>query len=101
MSSLLRPPMTTQMDALFSYDIESYQEFLLCFSKFGLYVTYDGKRSRQSEIMWPSQVKKYVINKILHKNIQPNEIRAYMPPKTEINAEPSPILIVYCDNRNI
>ena len=57
MSSLLRPPMTTQMDALFSYDIESYQEFLLCFSKFGLYVTYDGKRSRQSEIMWPSQVK--------------------------------------------
>jgi len=48
--------MTTQMDALFSYDIESYQEFLLCFSKFGLYVTYDGKRSRQSEIMWPSQV---------------------------------------------
>lgn len=56
MSSLLRPPMTTQMDALFSYDIESYQEFLLCFSKFGLYVTYDGKRSRQSEIMWPSQV---------------------------------------------
>ena len=59
MSNLLKsttPPHGPHMDALFVYDYEQYQEYLLCFSKFGVYVTYDGKRARQSELMWPSQV---------------------------------------------
>ena len=56
-SLLYQAPGTAPMEALLCYELEPYQEFLLCFSKFGIYITYEGKRARQSEIMWPSQVK--------------------------------------------
>ena len=55
-SLLHQAPGTAPMEALLCYELEPYQEFLLCFSKFGIYISYDGKRARQSEIMWPSQV---------------------------------------------
>ena len=52
-SSLAHP-----MDALCCVDLGAeYQEYLLCFSKFGIYVTYSGERARQSEIMWPTQLR--------------------------------------------
>ena len=45
------------MNALCCFDLGSEQkEYLLCFSKFAIYVNYEGERSRQSEIMWPSEV---------------------------------------------
>lgn len=31
------------------------KEFLLCFNTCGIYVTPDGKRSRNREVMWPAQ----------------------------------------------
>ena len=58
-STLLENKLLQQpMDALCSVDLGVEQkEHLLCFSKFGIYVNYDGERSRQSEIMWPSEVR--------------------------------------------
>ena len=60
-SLLHQAPGTAPMEALLCYELEPYQEFLLCFSKFGIYISYDGKRARQSEIMWPSQVRLHSI----------------------------------------
>ena len=48
--------MQERMNALCCVDLgPEYQTFLLCFSKFAIYITYDGERARQSEIMWPTQ----------------------------------------------
>lgn len=67
------------MDALCSVDLgDAHGEFLLCFTKFGIYVNYEGERSRQAEIMWPSQ---------------PTDIRCHYPP----NSAP-PILICFLEN---
>ena len=57
LSTLLsNPSLSNPMDALCCVDLgPEYQEFLLCFSKFGIYVTYSGERARQSEIMWTTQ----------------------------------------------
>ena len=57
LSTLLsNPVMQERMNALCCVDLgPEYQTFLLCFSKFAIYITYDGERARQSEIMWPTQ----------------------------------------------
>jgi hypothetical protein len=53
---LSNPSLTHPMDALCCVDLgPEYKEFLLCFSKFGIYVSYTSERARQSEIMWPTQ----------------------------------------------
>lgn len=41
------------MDALCVVEI-SNREYLLCFAKLGVYVDYQGKKSRKRELMWPS-----------------------------------------------
>ena len=69
-SLLHQAPGTAPMEALLCYELEPYQEFLLCFSKFGIYITYDGKRARQSEIMWPSQVLMLLWNLIRNFNFK-------------------------------
>lgn len=59
LSTLLsNPSLAHPMDALCCVDLGvEYQEYLLCFSKFGIYVSYQGERARQSEIMWPTQLR--------------------------------------------
>ncbi|XP_051578039.1 serine/threonine-protein kinase MRCK alpha-like isoform X2 [Myxocyprinus asiaticus] len=41
------------LDALCAVEISS-KELLLCFSSIGVYVDYQGRRSRQQELMWPA-----------------------------------------------
>jgi len=58
------------MHALCCFDLGSEQkEYLLCFSKFAIYVNYEGERSRQSEIMWPSEVDLTVLITFYHLSI--------------------------------
>ncbi|XP_043931314.1 serine/threonine-protein kinase MRCK gamma [Protopterus annectens] len=45
------PPM--QMDALCAVEV-SRNEYLLCFNKVGVYVNSQGRRSKQEELMWPT-----------------------------------------------
>ncbi|XP_073784261.1 serine/threonine-protein kinase MRCK alpha isoform X4 [Danio rerio] len=59
-SSLLHPDDHTLgfieqlgLDSLCAVEISS-KELLLCFSSIGIYVDYQGRRSRQQELMWPA-----------------------------------------------
>lgn len=80
MSTLLENKLLQHpMNALCCFDLGSEQkEYLLCFSKFAIYVNYEGERSRQSEIMWPSE---------------PKYICCHHPPDNK-----PPVLICYMDN---
>ncbi|XP_071961826.1 serine/threonine-protein kinase MRCK alpha-like [Antedon mediterranea] len=44
---------SSPMDSLAVVELNS-KEYLLCFMTVGVYVDYNGKRSRQTELMWPS-----------------------------------------------
>nr|XP_009860020.1 serine/threonine-protein kinase MRCK alpha isoform X1 [Ciona intestinalis]XP_026692048.1 serine/threonine-protein kinase MRCK alpha isoform X1 [Ciona intestinalis] len=55
---LYQPP----VDALCAVDV-STKECLLCFATCGVYVTWDGRRSRQQELMWPAPPTAIVYNR--------------------------------------